>query len=320
MNIRKTTVLLVLILSAISTLYVLKEVIYPNVDHRIRFMDTVFAGESEPPYQYRLLKPVIGESIRWILSPVATEHQSHLLAYTTIAFANFVGVFFLFYVYLRKYFSHRSSVIGVLLLQIVVPISITGTVMIGDFITVLFYVAGLNLIVYRKDAWLPAIFFFGAFNRIQIIFLLAFYVAYLIDQRALRDRLPIIAYSILAFAAGAAIPRLYFGLKPSRFTIAHHLANNSDPINLLRDTLPRWLPQIAGLVVLAIWGLRYCNRYFRLSLAALLVYLGLFVLKGNLWETAKFLPAFLVLIPVSLFVLTGERLTERDHAVSQPIT
>ncbi|GAB4456985.1 MAG: hypothetical protein OHK0041_21910 [Anaerolineales bacterium] len=37
-----------------------------------------------------------------------------------------------------------------------------------------------------------------------------------------------------------------------------------------------------------------------------MIYIAFFFINGNLWELAKFLPAYLILIPMSLQTLTGE--------------
>jgi len=43
---------------------------------------------------------------------------------------------------------------------------------------------------------------------------------------------------------------------------------------------------------------------------SLTVYGVLFFFNGNMWELAKFLPAYLILIPMSLQTLTGEYIPE----------
>jgi hypothetical protein len=47
-------------------------------------------------------------------------------------------------------------------------------------------------------------------------------------------------------------------------------------------------------------------RYFKLAFLSLGVYGALFFVNGNLWEMAKFLPAFIIMIPMGLQTLTGQ--------------
>ncbi len=307
MPLKKSTVLLCLILAAISTIYIAKWVILPNIDLRMQTTAEILAGEHEPPYQYRILKPLVARALTGMVAPFTTDRQAHVIASGVIAAVSFTGIFILFYTYLRRYFSHRTSLIGIIILQVVIPISVTGNYMIGDFITVLFYLIGLNLMVHRKDAYLPLVMLLGAFNRAQIIFLLVFYLAYLFEQRTLRTHLHIVAQCVLAFIVGFISIRWYFGLQPTRFTIASHLDHNIQ--YLIHSIAPRWLAQVAGFVVLSIMSWKKCGRYFALSFASLGLYFALFAIYGNLWEMAKFLPAFLVLIPMSLATLTGEEPT-----------
>jgi hypothetical protein len=66
------------------------------------------------------------------------------------------------------------------------------------------------------------------------------------------------------------------------------------------------MAEVAGFVVLSIFAFKKSSGFYRLSFLSLLAYSVLFFLNGNIWELAKFLPAFLIMIPMGLQVVTGE--------------
>jgi hypothetical protein len=300
---KKTFLVTILIMTAsISTWFVCKNVILPNADRRMAYESQILLGKMEPPYQYRLLKPLLGAAAGAFVS-VFTESAfaQHVVSYALISFATFLGVFFSFYSYLRYNFSQGASLIGVLLLQAVIPLAVTGEYMEGDFINLLFYILGLIAIQRGKELWLPILFALGGLNREQFIFLALWHIIYLAVNGKISPRS--ILWSFICFLAwGAAFwgARMYFGLKPTPYTIALHITRNMEPSNLLLSILPLWAAEVAGFAFLCILAFRNSSRFYRLAFLSLFPYSALFFLNGNLWELAKFLPAFLVMIPMSL--------------------
>ncbi|UCC45179.1 MAG: hypothetical protein JSU65_04490 [Candidatus Zixiibacteriota bacterium] len=281
----------------------------PHVAERIQFEEDILTGVKESPYQYRVLKPLLTRLIETVIAPVvASPRTRHILSHSIIVFACFLGIYYFFFAYLRHFFSVGNSIIGLLLLQAVIPLAVTGYYMAGDFITVLIYILGFLCFLHKKDHYLPLLILVGAFNREQVIFLLLLYLAYLYSVRQLlrKDKLLIVAASIIVYAIVFIGLRLYFGFKPSPFSIAHHLSNNTAMATLLTRTVPLWLAQIAGFLLLSLLSFKRSDLFFRLSLISLAFYVLAFFLKGNLWELAKFLPAYLILIPMTLQTLTGE--------------
>lgn len=55
--------ILLLILTLISSVLICKEVIIPNVEARIQFENDILTGQMEPPYQYRVFKPLIARGL-----------------------------------------------------------------------------------------------------------------------------------------------------------------------------------------------------------------------------------------------------------------
>ncbi len=303
--------ILLFTLAMIITLVVVREIILPDTDFRIDFERRILTNSIDPPYQYRILKPLLADFIQTIVSPVVSSPRDrHILSYSLIVAVTFLGTFHLFFIYLRQFFTEAMSTIGVLLLAIVIPLSITDYYMTGDFITLFFYTLGFLLFHRGKDHYIPLLIGIAAFNREQIIFLILFYIIYLYSEKRLNERksVAVIAASIAVYAAVYLGLRLYFGFKPDIHTMAYHIGHNINPKNLLNRIIPLWLAQVAGFVILSIYGFKRSGRFFQLSLFSLIAYLVLFFLKGNLWELAKFLPAYLILIPISLGSLTRSKI------------
>lgn len=310
---RKEPALIILVMLAlISTWYVSRTVIIPHVDGRIEHVAGVFSGQQSPPYQYRVLKPILGRAFDAAISPLIGDRRwQHIISYGLLSFMTFLGIFLAFYSYLQRYFSGSTALIGVLALQVVIPLSTTGYYMEGDFINLLFYILGLSLIRQEKDAYLPVLVGLGTLNREQFVFILIWYFAYFIGQKRLTLRRVLLAsVSLLVWFAVYIGIRMYFGFKPSQYTVALHIASNSNMGILFTSILPLWISNVAGFVVLSIFAFKKSNVFHRLSLLSLLAYVISFFVNGNMWELAKFLPAYLIMIPMSLQTLTGEFISD----------
>jgi len=301
--------ILILMLTAISSLFVIQQVVLPHIDKRMQFERDTLAGNMQPPYQYRILKPLIAGAIQSVVSPVIQSRRiRHLFAYSAIAIITFFTVYYLFYIYLRNYFSDKTSTMGLLLLQAVIPLAVTGFYMIDDFMTLLFFILGFLIFLHDKDRYLPLLIAISAFNREQTVFLIIFYIIFKYSQGRLlhRKSILVILTSTLSFLIVYAGIRVYFGFRPSEYSIPLQVARNLEPGNLFGKIIPLWLAEVAGFFILSVFSFRKANRFFRISFLLLGLYLFLFFLKGNLWEMAKFLPAYIILIPMSLMILTGE--------------
>ena len=302
--------LLILLLTLISSQIISDRTIKPNVPRRISIQDSILAGTSEAPYQYRIFKPVAGTSIQFFVSRFIRDPQkSHVVAYHILIFIVFLVIFTLMYFYLSMFFSDNVCMIGLLLLQIVIPLGITSIWEEGDYITLMFYLIGINLIFRSKDQYLPLVFIFGTMNRTQIIFLIVFYLAYLIDKKILfKKRSILIIFSCFAgHFLTFYLLRLYFGFKVSPYGLDHETSTN---ISFWKDILGLWIEQVSVFVILSVIAFRNSRTFFRLSLLSLIVYVIMFFFNSIMSQIAKILPAYLILIPMSLQTLTGEKMKD----------
>lgn len=295
-------------LSLISTRIIITQLVIPFVNFRMEYEDSVLNHASEPPYQYRILQPFLSKGMGWMLSPFRYDPMlAHVVSYSLILIVLFLGIYILMSRFLALLFPEWGVILGLLLFQALVPLSISGYYMEGDYLTVLSYLTVFLLMFHQKDVWIPPVIFVSTLNREQSVFILVIYVIYLYSRKALdRKHILIVGISLLAFVIAFLGIRFIYGFKPSQYTLALHIQNNTDLSNLINRTLPVWLAEALGLVVLSAMAFRKSNLFFKLSFLSLGAYLLIFFFKGNLWEIAKFLPAFLIMIPMSIQTLLDD--------------
>src|SRR5262249_41382394 len=74
-----------LLLATLSTGYVGERLIVRFAPERITFVQEILSGQAEPPYRYRVLKPLIGESIGYLIAPVVhSPIARHVVAYSLV--------------------------------------------------------------------------------------------------------------------------------------------------------------------------------------------------------------------------------------------
>ena len=290
----------------ISCMLISERTIFPDIPQRMKIEASILGGTMEPPYQYRVMKPVIGNLLQSVLSPfMKDEVLRHAFSYQLMIFFVFLGVYFLFFKFLRNFFTENTCMLGLLLLQVVIPLGISSIWEEGDYITLLLYLIGLNLMFTGKEKFLPVVIAVGVFNRDQIIYILFLYAAYLFYEGRIKDKRAFLNAAICAvvWLAGYLILRNIFGYKESVYTIKHNVTTN---INTWKSIAELWIAMISVFAFLSIVSYKRSNRFFRFALMSLIPYVMIYFLLAIVSQLAKFLPAFLVMIPMSLQVLTNE--------------
>ena len=294
--------LIFLMLSILSTFHVYRLVIRPNTGFHINFSKNVLNKEVHPPYRYRVLRPIIGENIKNAilnLNPPFSESSWHLLVYTSLLLAVIFTTNIFFYKYLTIFFDKNISLIGVAMLHLFIPLSLTGSLE-GDFYTLMFYSIGLYCIFSKKDHFIPIIIGVGAMNRVQVVFIVVIYIVHLLRAGKIKRNMPYVIASLIVYASVIYSIRHIFGFQENTYTFAVHIENNTHIGRWKCIIGPLYFAQFFGLFLLVIYKFKSGTKY--LTDIALLVplYFSLFFLKGNLWELAKALPAYFMLIPIAL--------------------
>lgn len=304
--------LLILLLTLLSFQTISQYTILPDIEKRIGIQDSILSGQMEPPYQYRLVKPALGYALQTLFTSVGIEKtKAHELSYRIIIFFVFLGIYFLFYKYLKNFFSDKICMLGLLMLTVVIPLGISSIWEDGDYYTLLIYLAGFNLMMKNKDQYLPLLIMAGMFNRDQVIFLLVFYMIYLYSKGKLFERrsLIIIAAVFLLSVFAYMLPRLIFGFKETKYTVHHNTSTN---LNVWKQIVEVWTAQVLVFVILCLKAFKKSSVFFKISFICLGIYTVIFFFNGILTQLAKFLPAYLIMIPMSLQLFKNEFAKENE--------
>ncbi|MEO8208981.1 MAG: hypothetical protein ABI840_00355 [bacterium] len=299
---------LIVLLTSISSQIISDGTIKPNVPLRMAVQDSILTGQMEAPYQYRIVKPLLGYAVQKIVSRFQRDPvKAHIISYHINIFLVFLGIFTFFYFYLRIFFSENVCMIGLLLLLIIIPLGVTSVWEEGDYITLLFYIIGFNLMFRHKDIFLPLLIAIGTLNRDQIIFFVVFYIIFLYDQKNLftKRSLLLIMLCFAGYFISYFSMRLYFGFKVNLYTAE---MNSSTNIDNWKAILGLWIEQVSVYLILSIIAFRKSTIFFRLSLLSLILYVIIFFFNSIMSQIAKILPAYLILIPMALQTLTGEKM------------
>ncbi len=298
---------LIILTSLISFKIVDNRVIRADPVTRDQLQARILSGEAEFPHQYRILVPAMGYALQQLFHKLTKDPlKAHIYSYELIILIAFLLLYYCLFLFLNFFFTDISCMIGILLFQILIPLSITGVWQEGDFYNVLFFTIGLLLMFKSKDYYLPLVLGIGMINNEQILFLFIFYIAYLVSQNKLNTKK---SYFIIALSAGVCIfvyilLKWKFGFRESE-TLYYALHN----FESIPSILSLWITQVVIFVWLSIKSFKYSDNFFKLGLMSVGLYFILFFIYGNIGELAKFLPAYLILIPMSLQVLTGEKTT-----------
>jgi hypothetical protein len=304
----KPAYVLFILLALISQRIIYNEVLYPDLDRNMSVHKLIVQGKSEPPFQYRVLKPVIVESFNIALTPVIKNEISRFkIIYKTMLFTGFFFLYLIFYFFLNNFYSELTSIIGIMMLQISIPLTMMNSNCLeeGDCITAFFYVLAFYAMFKNKDYYVPFIIALGTFNREQTVFIVVFYICYLWDQKILfkKRSYEVIAFSLLAYFTVFFGIRYYFGFMESRFTSELHMYINSKGIvSIIR----LWSEQVLIFIICCIAVYNKSRRFFKLAVVSLIPYAAFFFFFGVMGELGKFLPALIILITMSLQMIKGE--------------
>lgn len=302
-----THIIIVIFLSLISLQTISIYSLFPNVPLRMELQQSIFDGTIEPPYQYRILLTTLAYGIQKTINFILPDKSvSHILSYQFLSFFIFIGIFYLFYNYLKIFFTESWCIIGIILLYLVMPLGITG--IWGeeeDYLTLLFFLIGLNLIFTSKEKFLPLLVAVGVFNREQTIFIVIFYICYAAANKKLFSvqTIVIVILSVIFCAGGIYLLKIIYGFKETKYTFEWNVSEN---IRELRKIFSLWSVMVLPFVIMCILSYKKSSAFFRYSFIAVGIYVTAFFFNGFLTQLTKFLPAYLVLIPMSLQFLSKE--------------
>lgn len=302
--------------SLMSYIIISERTVFPDVPQRMKIQESVLSGTAEPPYQNGVMTSYLGNFIQDLISPFIEDPvKRHAVSYQILLLLIFPAVFVFFYRFLRRFFSEAASIGGLLMLQAVFLPAISNIREEADFMNLMFCLIGLDLIFSRKDKYLPVVIAVGVFNSPRIIFLLMFYFAHMFYEGRLRDRkayITVIACVVL-WAGGYILVYNIFGFGETVSSLWQNLTASSS-----KTTQEMWIALISVFAILSIASYLKSSKFFRASLLMLIPYAAAYFLSEATAHPAQFLPAFLVMIPMSLQLLFGEYTGSETESEPEP--
>ncbi len=277
----------------------------PNYDLKLKRHLTIVDNSVEYPYKYRLLNPYMAHVTFSIFKTGLPEKASFLLAYFI---QNIIVYFFLLLMaakFFVLWFDETGTAVGVLILALLVPLSLTGYDTLGDMTTAGFMALGFFLINTGRILYLYPLVFIGTFNELQIILLIAFYffgaksnikTGKVWMHSVLLTLTFVLAYGIIYLIRGGqagSTEFVWFFTKDASFNLSH-------PGFILL-----WTVMIIPLLYFGLKELKTKPEFLRRNLLITLplFYVAAFFFIARMREIDKALTIFLILIPLALITI-----------------
>jgi hypothetical protein len=284
----------------------------PNYELKLARHITIIENTIEYPYKYRLLNPYITNIWFSGFKLFLAEKGAFLLAYFVQNILVFGFLMLTAFKFFRLWFDDTGAVASLLLFALIIPLSLTGYDVLGDMTTAAIMALGFYFINTEKEKFLYPLIFIGAFNELQVILLVPFY---LLTKKSNLTALPAwinsagyivtfaAAYAVIYFirggSAGGGDVQWYF-TKDAAFNIAN------------KDWIILWTIMIAPLLLFVIKGFRLKPEFLKRSAMIVLplFYFAAFFFIARMREIDKALTIFLILIPLALYSIIPNHIRE----------
>lgn len=279
-----------------------------NYDLKLKRHTSIINNSVEYPYKYRLLNPYITNIYFTVLKTVLSEKTSFLLSYFI---QNILVYFFLMFAlayYFSLWFDEKGTLFALILYAFIIPLTLTGYDTLGDITTAGLMALGFYFINRNKIILLYPLIFAGAFNELQIIILILFY---LVSSKS-NLKLPkvwinfvllnitfVVSYLIIYYIrggyAGQEDVKWYFS-KDAAFNVSHP------------DFVMLWIVLITPLLIYVFRNIKSKPEFLRNSFYIVLplCYVLSFFFIARMREMDKALTIFTILIPLALLSIIPE--------------
>jgi len=182
-------------------------VVLGSISARQKLHADILAGTAQTPYNFRILTPFMNELMVDFLSLFLGSRLSFILGYAIFEFISLFLFLVLFHEYLKRWFSDRTAMIGILFTALSMTVGLRSHYFQPWSLTELVLVM-LGILLILDDRYYVLLFVssIAVLNRSSGILLPALYFFYQIDYRDLVDLNFPIAYSDLGKAVLAGIP------------------------------------------------------------------------------------------------------------------
>lgn len=290
-------------LAALTSFFLYKELVAPLAFERICYEKDVLIGQTVSPYLYRPLWPWLSQTFSHLTSftgwsPILQHKIFHGLWNTVVLTWMYFGVFSFFSLWCTK----AKSMVGVLILQVLIPLSISGYYMEENFFLLGGVAWMLRAFFLQQWLWLYLGMFILSLHREQSVMIPIWIVLSIFTLTAQNKKL-IIAKTLGLFLIWMAV---FFGIRWIRgvhyspYNIDFHLTYNLDVYHFTHYITPLWLGQVIIPAVLVATQWKKLTPPFHYWLLSLLPYYLLFMFFGKWTELDKALSGYLFMIPAIL--------------------
>jgi hypothetical protein len=261
-------------------------------DFQVQEHMSVIAGTYVAPVQYRILMYSLAEALVRLGLPIHSAHEIWRVAFTTLTL-------FVFYKYLRAWFSPVMSLLGMCLLAAIIPLTYVYYMMaVTDLPNLLVFLLAFWAIRERRDIWLIPLVAIGMLNRETPILLPLFYLAVRWGE-PLRHWLPIFVGSI--FAAASVYIALHVVYQP--------VCCDYGLVEAIVVNATDWRAYLGVIIVfnIGLWGTwigwRRRPEFLRRLSLMVPVFALPYLFQGTVRESRYWLPLLAIVIPMVLLYL-----------------
>jgi predicted membrane protein len=271
-------------------------------DFQIQEHTSVIAGTYVAPVQYRILTYALAEGLVRLGLPIHSAHEVWRVIFTALSL-------FVFYNYLRAWFSPVLALLGMCLLGAIIPLTYVYYMMaVSDPLNMLVFFLGFWAIRERRDRWLIPLVGIGMLNRETPILLPLFYAAVRWGE-PFRRWLPLFA-ATSCVAVGVYLA-LHFVYQP--------VCCDYGLLEAILVNLTDWRAYLGAIVVfnIGLWGTwigwRRRPEFLRRLSLMVPVFVVPYLFQGTVRESRYWLPLLAIVIPMVLLYLVD---LLRDEPIS----
>lgn len=285
----------------------------PNYELKLKRHTTIINNTAEYPYKYRLINPYVTQLWFSGLKLAISEKASFLLSYFIQNILVFGFLMLMAFKFFGLWFDDTGSLISLLLFALIIPLSLTGYDVLGDMTTAGIMALGFYFINTGKEKFLYPLVFIGAFNELQVILLIPFY---LLTKKENLAKMQVWVNSlglVMTFAAAYAIIYLFRGGSAGGGDVQWYFTKDAAFNIANKDWVILWFILIAPLLWLVLKDFKQKPEFLKKSALIVLplFYFVAFFFIARLREIDKALTIFLILIPLALFSAIPKHIKER---------
>jgi hypothetical protein len=287
----------------------------PNYEEKFNRQTLIINNRIEHPYKYRLLNPFITQSYFLIFKNFLSEKTAFILSYATQNFLVFLLLFYSFSKFLFVWFDDIGRIIGLLMLGVIIPLTLTGWDVQGDISTAGLMALGFYFINSNRENLLLPVLIVGAFNELQIVLLILFYFF----SKKENIKLPKVWLKTIIFIAVFIIVYIFIymirggdtgtdiRIWSSRKDLMFNIAN--------LNFIILWAVLILPLLFLGMKNFKTKPEFLRINILTVIpvfYVIAIFIL-ARMREIDKALTIFIILIPLALFTLIPSHLKTKTQ-------